>query len=199
MYTVDGFEFKTEEEAEAAQKEVQAVRYIKDRIAGITPEKAADVYNRLVREEMLTTPVGVAYLRELREELCVTPGVDKNILLPIKIKDEFVVKEISDRTGGEERVISKKAKKEQEKLRGKYRNSLIINVILVIAIIAMFVIVNTSDNVNIVNYREKIINQYEEWQHDLEEREQRIKEYERKYNITSEIHEETGSNVQGIS
>jgi hypothetical protein len=33
-------------EAEAAKKEVQAVRYIKDRIAGITPEKAADVYNQ---------------------------------------------------------------------------------------------------------------------------------------------------------
>ncbi len=183
MYTVDGFEFKTEEEAEAAKKEVQAVRYIRDRIAGITPEKAADVFNRLVRDEMLTTPVGVAYLRELREELCATPGVDKNTLLPIKIKDEFVVKEISDRTGGEERVISKNVLKVQEKLKRKYKNSLIINIILVIAIIAMFVIVNTSDNVNIVNYRTKIVDQYEEWQHNLEEREQKIKEYERKYGI----------------
>ena len=185
MYTVDGFEFHTEEEAEAAKKEVQAVRYIRDRIAGITPEKATDVYNRLVREEMLTTPVGFAYLRELREELCATPGVDKNVLLPIKIKDEFVVKEISDRTGGEERVISKKGQGKKKNYKNRYRNSLIINVILVLAIIAMFIIVSTSDNVNIINYRNKIVDQYEEWQKNLQDREEKIKEYERKYNLTS--------------
>ncbi|MBR5337408.1 MAG: hypothetical protein IK152_05440 [Lachnospiraceae bacterium] len=197
MYTVDGFEFHTEEEAEAAKKEVQAVRYIRDRIAGITPEKATDVYNRLVREEMLTTPVGVAYLRELREELCATPGVDKNVLLPIRIKDEFVVKEISDRTGGEERVISKKGKKDKKNYRNRYRNSLIINVILVLAMIAMFIIVSTSDNVNILNYRNKIVDQYEEWQKNLQEREDRIKEYEKKYNLTSE--EQEDGQTQSIS
>ena len=183
MYTVDGFEFKTEEEAEAAKKESQAVRYIRDRIAGITPEKAADVYNRLVREEMLSTPIGIAYLRELRGELCATPGVDKNVLLPIKIKDEVVVKEISDRTGGREQVISKKGK--EKNYKNRYRNSLIINFILVIAIIAMFVIVCTSDNVNIINYRNKVVDQYEEWQKNLEEREEKIKEYEKKYNLSS--------------
>lgn len=184
MYTVDGFDFKTEEEAEAAKKEVQAVRYIKDRITGITPEKAADVYNRLVREEMLSTPIGIAYLRELREELCSTPGVDKNILLPIKIKDDVVVKEISDRTGGRERVVNKK--EEKKNYKNRYRNSFIINIILVIAIIVMFIIVSTSDNVNIVNYRNKIVDQYEDWQRNLEEREKKIIEYERKYNITSD-------------
>ena len=50
----------------------------------------------------------------------------------------------------------------------------------------MFIIVSTSDNVNIVNYRNKIVDQYEDWQRNLEEREKKIIEYERKYNITSD-------------
>jgi len=181
MYTVDGFDFKTEEEAEAAKKEVQAVGYIRDRIAGVSPDKAMEVFNRLVREEMLTTPVGIAYLRELREELLVTPGVDKNKLLPIKIKDDVVVKEISARTDNQARVVNKKEEKKNYKVR--YRNSLIINLLLLAAIIAMFIIVNTGDNVNIINYQNKIINQYEDWQYNLEQREERIKEYEKKYNL----------------
>jgi len=182
MYTVDGFDFKTQEEAEAAEKEVQAVKYIRERIAGISPEKAVDVYNRLVREEMLSTPVGIAYLRELREELKVTPGVDKNKLLVIKIKDDVVVKEISARTDNQVRPMPMPDKKNY---KGKFRNSLIINLILVLAVFAMFFIAMTSDNPNIINYENNIINKYEEWQKDLEQREERILEYEKKYNLNS--------------
>ena len=48
----------------------------------------------------------------------------------------------------------------------------------------MFVISWKSDVPNIVNYRTAVINEYSEWEQQLQEREQAIREAEKKLNIT---------------
>lgn len=50
--------------------------------------------------------------------------------------------------------------------------------------IGMIVITLTSDNPNIINYENKIVDKYEEWEHDLEEREQAVREQEKKLGIS---------------
>ena len=44
-------------------------------------------------------------------------------------------------------------------------------------------ITSTSDNVNVLNYERKLRDKYSAWEIDLNEREQYIKEVEKKYNI----------------
>ena len=59
--------------------------------------------------------------------------------------------------------------------RNEYKISLIVNIILVIMVIAMFVITLKAENPNMINYRTAILNQYSEWEQELNEREATIK------------------------
>ena len=60
-------------------------------------------------------------------------------------------------------------------------------VVLSAALIGMFVIAFLSrDNVNILNYENAIIDKYEDWEKDLEERERAIREKEQIYGTTED-------------
>ena len=73
--------------------------------------------------------------------------------------------------------------KKKEDANKKLNISIWINVILAILVIAMFVIANTGNNPNILNYENAVINKYAEWEQELRERENRIVHYENEYGI----------------
>jgi hypothetical protein len=47
----------------------------------------------------------------------------------------------------------------------------------------MFVITSTTNNATVLNYETEIINRYEDWEQDLNEREQKVKEREEELGI----------------
>lgn len=57
------------------------------------------------------------------------------------------------------------------KLQKRCRILLSVNIVLIIIVIAMFAISLTSGSTTILNYETKIINKYEEWEQELDERE----------------------------
>lgn len=63
---------------------------------------------------------------------------------------------------------------------------MILNVLLVVAVIAMFVMTLISDSPNVLNYRTAILNEYSSWQQDLLERERIVREKERELKIVVE-------------
>ena len=65
-----------------------------------------------------------------------------------------------------------------------YHSSLILNVLLVIAICAMFAISLKSDNPNILNYKKNLTNQYAAWEQQLTERENAVREKEKELQFT---------------
>ena len=50
----------------------------------------------------------------------------------------------------------------------------------------MIVISYMGENVTILNYENKIINRYEQWEHELDEREKAVAEYEKEYGMNRE-------------
>ena len=52
------------------------------------------------------------------------------------------------------------------------------SLILLISVVSMMLLAATSDNVNILNYENKLIDKYSSWEQELEEREQAVKEQE---------------------
>ena len=62
--------------------------------------------------------------------------------------------------------------------RKKLRTSVIVNLFLVILVIAMFAITLKSDNPNILNYKNAIVNQYASWEQELSEREKQLRQKE---------------------
>ena len=58
-----------------------------------------------------------------------------------------------------------------------------INLFLAALVIAMFAITLKSDNPNILNYKNVIVNQYASWEQELSEREQAVREKEQQLQI----------------
>lgn len=185
-FIVDGFAFRTKEEAELAKKEVDGVKYIRGKTDMAQPDMVLQIYNKMIEQNFFETSVGYVYLRELQEYLQTIPHINNDDILPIPIKHPGVELEVR-----KERVKHREnQKKLEEKLKTaqkqkivseegkKLKISLLLNLILVICVIGMFLISMTSSNPNIVNYESKLIDKYAGWEQELTERENNVKALE---------------------
>ncbi len=67
-------------------------------------------------------------------------------------------------------------KKEKSQL---FHVSIVLNIALVVAVIAMFIISLNSEQPNILNYEKALVDRYAGWEQELTEREQAVREKER--------------------
>lgn len=198
VWEVNGFVFENEEQAKLAQKEVEGIQYIHDNMNMDNPQMVQEIYQRIMDQELFHTPIGYAYLKELQDYLKGLPGVDASAIPGIPVKDmgldldqvagrensgeqanentdENTEKQDDGAAGSDIKVTEKEKKKQQEqqetKLQKRCRILLSVNIVLVIIVIAMFVISLTSGSTTILNYETKIINKYEDWEQELDERE----------------------------
>ena len=72
----------------------------------------------------------------------------------------------------------KEQKKEGQNYKGRCQFFMVTSLILLISVVSMMLLAATSDNVNILNYENKLIDKYSSWEQELEEREQAVKEQE---------------------
>lgn len=179
-YEVDGYRFYTEKDAKLAQLELRKIDYLSKRIDYDKPESVLRVYDKAVSERIFVTPVGVKFLRELREFLLKSPGIPNEKIAPIPMTGSF------DSELREKSSPAKKRVKPSEKKDPKTQAltlSIIINIVLVIAMLAMFVITLNSDQPNIINYEKAITDRYASWEQQLTERENAVREKERELDI----------------
>lgn len=191
MYKVGNYEFETKTQADTAQKELEGIRYIRSQTDMDDPDVVLQLYNSLILKEVFVTPIGFDFLRQLQEYLNTIPYIKNEDILPIPVyRPELIEEEDPE----EERELrAKAAKRRQKKQRelkaqqkrknrdyhGAYVVSTFFAVVFAMIIIGMFAITYFSDdNVTILNYENKIIDKYEEWQKSLDEREQQLDERE---------------------
>ena len=55
-----------------------------------------------------------------------------------------------------------------------------------ILVVLLFVITLTGENANIINYRNAIVNEYSDWEDELTQREQIVREKERELGISAD-------------
>lgn len=193
VWEVSGFVFENEEQAKLAQKEVEGIQYIHDNMNMDNPQMVQEIYQRIMVQELFHTPIGYAYLKELQDYLKGLPGVDASEIPGIPVKDmgldldHVAGKEKSgehangntdensekqdDEAAGSDIKVTEKKKQQETKLQKRCRILLSANIVLIIIVIAMFAISLTSGSTTILNYETKIINKYEEWEQELDERE----------------------------
>ncbi|MBR1391422.1 MAG: hypothetical protein IJ567_08285 [Lachnospiraceae bacterium] len=185
-----GFSFSDEEQARQAQKETEAVEYIRERMDLNQPDVVRQMYGQLVEEKIFATPVGYAYLKELRDYLLEIPyTLEENIpAIPVESqppeegeKPEAAGEPEEDGVSVQPEDLGEKNRRErqdgQRQVRHdqkRYRTLLTVNLLLVVLVIAMFVITMTSGNTTILNYETELINKYEQWEQELEEREDEL-------------------------
>lgn len=185
MYNVDGFLFEDEAAAELAQKEEEGIQFIKERTALDNPVVVFKLYNKLLEQNLFVTPVGQRFLVELQNILLASNIVPKDEIPPIKVP----VPKLPEPEP--KQPVKKVAKKIDKKVGGEYKKpfyiALFFAIVFGVSIIGMFLINEISNsNVNILNYREEIINEYAAWEADLKEKETELKEKEAELKVWEE-------------
>lgn len=173
--SVDGFKFYTEKDASLARIEKQKIEYMEARMDYSVPESIRYVYERAIQERLFKTPVGLQYLKQLQSYLLSQPQIAPESVPEIPLYIAFDG-ELRERTNPARTRVNPSKKKDKDKT--KYTISVILNVLLVFAIVAMFYISISSEQPNIFNYERVLQDKYANWEQELTEREQGIREKE---------------------
>lgn len=191
-YEAGGFVFRTKKEAELAQREIEGTKYLRQKLDMENPNAVFSIYQNLIEQDLFETPVGYCFLKELRDYLLMIPAISNEEVLAIPIrypqteeeekkqkKEQKKEEQRKERQRDKEKAKNKKEqKKEGKNYKGRCQFFMVTSLILLISVVSMMLLAATSDNVNILNYENKLIDKYSSWEQELEEREQAVKEQE---------------------
>ena len=147
------------------------------------PDIVLALYNKLVLKEIFVTPVGYDFLHRLQEYLYTIPYIRREDILPITVyepegmvskekRSKEEIKQKKKRQKNKEHVVSKNRRKKNRDYQKLFHISTFFAVVFALGIIGMLVITWLSeDNVTILNYENKVIDKYEIWEKQLDERE----------------------------
>lgn len=180
MINVDGFLFEDEETAQIARKEEEGIRFIKERTALNNPEVVLKLYKKLLEQELFVTPVGIRFLTELQNILLTSVYIAREEIPPIPVKVATPVEKAVQKPV---EAVQKANKKVDEKVGGSYKKpfyvALFFAIIFGISVLGMFVINAISgNNINIINYREQLLDEYSGWEAELKTEEERLEKWE---------------------
>ena len=162
--------------SEAEKKELEGIRYIQEKNDMQDMKTVLALYNKLSEKELFHTQAGIDFMKELKNKLLAAPEIDNREISGYNDMSQ------TQKKSGTKASEEKKKEIEQriiDEYRYKYYNSLIINVILMIALVLGFLITTNSKNVNIINYENRLIDKYAAWEAQLEERESIVTEREK--------------------
>lgn len=166
-FIVSRYQFATPKDVEQAENECKGVTYLREKTKNVKPLTMLTVYNRILSEELFQTPIGISYMRELQQMLLESNEIDNRLVKDIPLtplqnvrKNNHIIDRIKF-SFSETRSAYKK----------RLKLSVTFNIVLVVVIIVMFAIANTTNNVNILNYETQLINKYELWEQELQQRE----------------------------
>lgn len=173
---VSGYCFAGEDDANLARQEERKIQYMDKHMDYSVPEKVLILYKRSIEERIFKTPVGYDYLKQMQDFLLNCPEINPEAVPPIKMFVNFQPTMRSRTNPARNRVAPPKEKKGVN----KFAISVMLNVALAVAVCVMFAIAMKSDNPNILNYENAVVNKYASWEQELSRREQivREKEYE---------------------
>ena len=177
---VDGFFFGSFDDAKQANKEIKNANYLNERVVTMNTRQKKALYDKILDDKVFSTPVGWEYLRYLRNSL-IEEGITEEELRPIPLYLTFTSSS-SDNNKMEHiaKMYVKPNKKDLlNKTKYNLRISVFINILLIVIVIAMFIITMNSSSPNIINYKTTILNQYSEWEQNLQKKEKELNEKEK--------------------
>lgn len=179
---VDEFIFTTIEDAKLAVTEKKKIEYLESHMDTSDTQKLLLLYEKVNRDRIFKTPVGMKYLEGLRAQLT-DAGVPEESIPLIQLYANY---EPRPRQRSDSTVRARRIQEKKDVLKRRLGFSMLLNVLLILAVIAMFVITLKSDNPNMLNYERTLQNQYATWEQELSERENKVRERERELGMEAE-------------
>lgn len=181
-----GYSFGAIRDADLARDEKEKINTIQKSLGKYNLSQLVDLYSRMNNGQIFRTPVGMDFLKTLRN-FVLKNGASEEEVAPVVTYVTY-----SSEAVAEQKKLVRDARDlqavpaELKRARSSFSISVAFNVILLLMVAAMFYIALHSNNPNILNYKENIVNQYSEWEQDLSEREAAIREKERELNMENE-------------
>lgn len=171
---VGGYRFATLADAETARLEKKKIDNLEQHLDYRNPQNLMLVYNKAIDNRVFLTPVGMAYLQKMQDQM-LHCGIPQEKIKPVPLYGTF-----SNKTENNSAIRrSLEARGTKVEYRGRFITSVCINVLLVLAIAGLILVSLRSDIPTIVNYRTAVVNEYSEWEQELSERERAVREAER--------------------
>lgn len=174
-YTAEGFSFYTQKDAALATSEQKQVEYLAARLDYQNPEGILKIYKKAVKEQIFKSPVGIFFLKNLQQYLLDQPEIDNSqvdvIPLPFYLEARLQKHEVPKQ---KEKPDTKKKKETSTPKKG-LMISVILNIGLVVAVIAMFAVALNAKEPNILNYEKAITDRYASWEQELRDREDTLR------------------------
>ncbi|MEZ3445226.1 MAG: hypothetical protein K1W30_08890 [Lachnospiraceae bacterium] len=178
-WIVDGFQFGTPQDAELAQNEQLRILRLEEKLDYDNYEMVGAVYKKALNNRVFKTPVGYDFLKKLQRILRENSTPDEEID-NIPVYGVYSMRESATQTVERIQASRKPVKKEKPKQEFFSRKtSILVNIGLLALVIIMFVISTTGSRPTILNYERVLQNRYAEWEQQLSDREQVIREKER--------------------
>ena len=176
--TALGYEFACLDDAILAQSEMKKIDYLKSHLDKGDAQTVKALYDKAIDEKFFKTPVGIAFLTEMREYLIDVLDYSEEEVQAIPLYMFYDTTKKNDNASDD-----KKKKKEPV---GLLFISIVLNIALIGAVIWMFWIATHTDNPNIINYETVLTNRYASWDQELTERERQVRLMERELGIETE-------------
>ncbi len=177
-WVVDGFQFGTQQDAELARNEQLRIERLEEKLDYQNYEMVGAVYKK-ANNRVFKTPVGYDFLKKLQRRLQEGALVGTEIE-NIPVYGVYSMRESANQTVERIQASRKPIKKEKPKQEFFSRKtSILVNIGLLALVLLMFAISTTSANPTILNYERVLQNRYAEWEQQLSEREQVIREKEK--------------------
>lgn len=189
VYLVEGYQFSSKEEAEKAERELAKVRALNEKLDEDNLQAVKTLYITALDQQVFETQIGLSYLRNLQMHL-IAEGELREDEKPMPVlyskatleTEKRLMKEDYAAAMGQARDDMKKRIGEQKELtkRAQHKCRMLSAAVglLAVLVIAMFAITLTGKNANILNYKNAVINQYAEWEQELNEREEAVRQKE---------------------
>ncbi len=208
-FVYGGIRFRDEATAHRAEEETKRILALDANINYENPKAVLSLYQKALANNVFQTPVGIAYMLKLRNDL-INAGFPAGSIPPLELPEPPAVSAVpkeevpapkqdtipKEEIGGSDGAgtihgARLEARLEAQKQVSQRQIDLIkkqwmIMAALVLIILSMFVIAMTGNNPTILNYRSKILNQYSEWEKELEEREAAISQKEKAAGVALE-------------
>jgi hypothetical protein len=184
-YVVEGYTFYTEKDAELAKVEQRKKEYLHSRMDYDRPESILRIYDKAVDDRIFKTPLGLDFLKEIREYLLKCPDIPDEKVRAVPVTATFESEVRAQAAPARNRIKPSDKKTKDAKGQALFI-SVMLNIVFVIAIIAMFAITLNADQPNVLNYEKVITDRYASWEQQLTERENAVREKERELNINIE-------------
>ncbi len=175
-YIVDGYQFTNQKDYDDAKNEKKGIKYLTAQIDWNDSNRVRQLYCDLCEQKIFRTPIGIDFMKKMRANLTKSAEGDKPlpyVCVPSVNAEEYE-KAVKIETKKREDSI-KEMSRANSKLRGKLKTAVFLNILLIVVIIFMFILANTSSNPNIINYERKIQDKYAKWAEELKDKENELR------------------------